>query len=83
MATVWSKKSFKEKEEDKDVTSSNSTTSLLNIMETQKVRYFFNFHLLILNAKNVSPYSTKSGYTFFKDQLPVAGIIKYCSPLAS
>ena len=45
MATVWSKKSFK-KEEDEDVTSSNSTTtSLLNIMETQKVRFFFNFHL--------------------------------------
>ena len=33
-----------EKEEDEDVTSSNSTTSLLNIMETQKVGFFFNFH---------------------------------------
>ena len=51
MATVWSKKSFK-KEEDEDVTSSNSTTSLLNIMETQKVRYFFNFHLSIKNTEN-------------------------------
>ena len=64
MATVWSKKSFK-KEEDKDLTSTNTTTSLLNIMETQKVRFFSIF---ISHKKHRKRTETERGGETEKDR---------------